>query len=202
MRKREIAFMVIVLVLIFYIVLNINAINSFLTFASDKTTELNHTTIVVPEAWNTTEELNMTNESKNVGAITNNYVIYDFWEDWYESNFTQLSRSHFIDMEDGNYHVLKSENRIMGGCNVSIEYFLNPSRNTEYQWDCIGINYVFEKEDTNYAIQIHYFTESDYNNQTFMNEVNDRTEDIIANIHNTEYDGFFSALSKLYSFFQ
>lgn len=201
MRKRDVVLTVIVIVLLFYVVLNIGAINNFLTFATDKTIEMEHTQIVVPEAWNTTMELNITNESKTNSSISNGYVIYDFWEDWPESEFSDTSRSYFSSIEEGGYEALKEENKMMGGFNVSCEYFKNPSRDSDTQWDCIGINYVFSKEDTNYAIQVHYFTDDDYNNKTFIEELEDRTEDIISNIHNNEYDGFFSFFSKLFSLF-
>lgn len=201
MRKRDVVLTVIVIVLLFYVVLNIGAINNFLTFATDKTIEMEHTQIVVPEAWNTTMELNITNESKTSSSISNGYVIYDFWEDWPESEFSDTSRSYFSSIEKGGYETLKEENKMMGGFNVSCEYFKNPSRDSDTQWDCIGINYVFSKEDTNYAIQVHYFTDDDYNNKTFIKELEDRTEDIISNIHNNEYDGFFSFFSKLFSLF-
>ena len=88
MRKRDVVLTVIVIVLLFYVVLNIGAINNFLTFATDKTIEMEHTQIVVPEAWNTTMELNITNESKTNSSISNGYVIYDFWEVWPESEFS------------------------------------------------------------------------------------------------------------------
>ena len=201
MRKRDVVLTVIVIVLLFYVVLNIGAINNFLTFATDKTIEMEHTQIVVPEAWNTTMELNITNESKTNSSISNGYVIYDFWEDWPESEFSDTSRSYFSSIEEGGYETLKEENKMMGGFNLSCEYFKNPSRDSDTQWDCIGINYVFSKEDTNYAIQVHYFTDDDYNNKTFIEELEDRTEDIISNIHNNEYDGFFSFFSKLFSLF-
>lgn len=201
MRKRDVVLTVIVIVLLFYVVLNIGAINNFLTFATDKTIEMEHTQIVVPEAWNTTMELNITNESKTNSSISNGYVIYDFWEDWPESEFSDTSRSYFSSIEEGGYETLKEENKMMGGFNVSCEYFKNPSRDSDTQWDCIGINYVFSKEDTNYAIQVHYFTDDDYNNKTFIEELEDRTEDIISNIHNNEYNGFFSFFSKLFSLF-
>lgn len=201
MRKKDFVLTVIVIVLLFYVVLNMGAINNFLTFATDKTIEMEHTQIVVPEAWNTTMELNITNESKTNSSISNGYVIYDFWEDWPESEFSDTSRSYFSSIEEGGYETLKEENKMMGGFNVSCEYFKNPSRDSDTQWDCIGINYVFSKEDTNYAIQVHYFTDDDYNNKTFIKELEDRTEDIISNIHNNEYDGFFSFFSKLFSLF-
>ena len=86
---------------------------------------------------------------------------------------------------------LKKENVDLGGINVSKQYYSNPSRDNDYQWDHVGVNYVFPKEDTNYSIEVHYFTTHDYNNKTYTKELDDRIEDMMGNIHNKEYNGFF-----------
>ena len=80
-------------------------------------------------------------------------------------------------MEDGHYKILRNENSTLSGVKVSKQYFANPTKNTNESWNYIGVNYVFSKEDTNYSIQVHYFTSSDYNNTKFLKEVDDRIED-------------------------
>ena len=194
MRREDMVRGFIIAVFIIFIALNINGINSFLSFHTDKTAEFGHSITVVPQAWNTTDELNLTNTSKTEPAITNGYVFIDHWDDWPEDHITSISEAKFRAMEDGGYKVLKNENATLCGFAVSKQYFLNPSRNTSDTWDCIGINYVFSKEDTNYAIQVHYFTDHDYNNTTFLKEIDDRIEDDMSNIHNNEFNGFVSAI--------
>lgn len=73
-------------------------------------------------------------------------------------------------------------------------------RDNDYQWDHVGVNYVFPKEDTNYSIEVHYFTTYDYHNKTYTKELDDRIEDMIGNIHNKEYNGFFSGINKIYNY--
>lgn len=200
MRKKDILHAVIILIIILFIATNINAINSFLSLKTDKTVEFGHSATVVPEAWNTTEELNLTNESKTPDAITNEYVYIDHWDDWPEDHITSISEAKFRAMEDGGYKVLKTEDITLAGMPVAKQYFTNPSRDTDTVWDHIGVNYVFHTQDTNYAIQLHYFTDHDYNNTTFLKEVDYRIEDDIANIHNNEYNGFVSTVRDMYNF--
>ena len=95
---------------------------------------------------------------------------------------------------------LKKENVDLGGINVSKQYYSNPSRDNDYQWDHVGVNYVFPKEDTNYSIEVHYFTTYDYHNKTYTKELDDRIEDMIGNIHNKEYNGFISGINKIYNY--
>lgn len=194
MRKEDILRGFIVIVIILFIALNINGINSFLSFHTDKTVEFGHSITVVPQAWNTTDELNLTNESKTAHAISNGYVIIDHWDDWPENRITSISEAKFRAMEDGGYKVIKNNKTTLSGMTVSKQYFENPSRDSDTVWNCIGVNYVFSKEDTNYAVQVHYFTDHDFNNTTFTKEVDDRVEDDIANIHNNEFNGFVSAV--------
>ena len=190
------------LIVIFIIIVatNINGINSFLSVNTDKTINFGHSVAVVPEAWNTTDELNLTNHSKTPHAITNKYVYMDFWDDWPEDHITSISNDRYASMENGGFKVLKTENKTMSGVPVSIEYFSNPSRNTNVTFDHVGVNYVFPKEDTNYSIQVHYFTSHDYNNETFLKEVDDRVEDDMSNIHNNNYNGFISGIRNLLNF--
>lgn len=201
MRKQEIIQYIILIIVIIFIAANINGINSFLSVSTDRTVAFGHSEAVVPQAWNTTEELNLTNESKTPEAITNNYVFIDHWDDWPEDHITSISEAKFKAMEDGGYKVLKNENSTLSGVQVSKQYFSNPSRNTNTTWNHIGVNYVFPKEDTNYSIQVHYFTNVDYNNTTFVKEIDDRVEDDMSNIHNTEYNGFFSGIRDIGNFF-
>ena len=200
MRRREIINTIIIIIIIVFIASNINAINSFLSVNTDKTVDFGHSVAVVPEAWNTTDELNLTNESKTPHAITNKYVYIDHWDDWPEDHITSISEAKFRAMEDGGYKVLKTEDSTINGVPVSKQYFTNPSRDTDTVWNHIGVNYVFPREDTNYAIQVHYFTTHDYNNTTFLKEVDYRIEDDISNLHNTEYNAFFSSVRDIYNF--
>ncbi len=95
------------------------------------------------------------------------YTIIDVWDDWPESSITDISNAKFASMESGGFKVLKKENVDLGGINVSKQYYSNPSRDNDYQWDHVGVNYVFPKEDTNYSIEVHYFTTYDYHNKTY-----------------------------------
>lgn len=201
MRKEDMLRSVLLALFIVFIAANINGINSFLSVQTDRTIDFDHSVTVVPQAWNTTDELNLTNQSKTPHAITNQYVYIDHWDDWPEDHITSISNEKFASMEDGGFEVLRIENKTMSGVPVSKEYFTNPSRDNNVTWSHIGVNYVFPKEDTNYSIQVHYFTTHDYNNETFLKEVDDRIEDDMSNIHNNEYNGFFSGIRDLYNFF-
>ena len=200
MRKQDMVRTFIIAVFIIFIAVNINGINSFLSFQTDRTVDFGHSITVVPQAWNTTDELNLTNMSKTPHAITNEYVYIDHWDDWPEDHITSISEAKFRAMEDGGYKVLKNDNSTLSGVTVSKQYFSNPSRDNDQIWSHVGVNYVFPKEDTNYAIQVHYFTEHDYNNTTFIKEVDDRIEDDMSNIHNNEYNGFVSGIWHIYDF--
>lgn len=71
MRREDKIHGILLIILIIFIASNINGINSFLSVQTDKTIEFGHSVTVVPQSWNTTEELNQTNESKTPDAITN-----------------------------------------------------------------------------------------------------------------------------------
>ncbi|MBQ2612713.1 MAG: hypothetical protein IJG19_02370 [Methanobrevibacter sp.] len=200
MRRRDMFYWLLIVIFIIIVATNINGINSFLSVNTDKTINFGHSVAVVPEAWNTTDELNLTNHSKTPHAITNKYVYMDFWDDWPEDHITSISNDRYASMENGGFKVLKTENKTMSGVPVSKEYFSNPSRNTNVTFDHVGVNYVFPKEDTNYSIQVHYFTSHDYNNETFLKEVDDRVEDDMSNIHNNNYNGFISGIRNLLNF--
>ena len=200
MRNKDMFHVFIIIVLIIFIAVNINGINSFLSFNTDKTVDFGHSSAVVPQAWNTTDEINMTNEAKTPGAISNGYVVIDHWDDWPEDHITTLSEEQFREMEGGNYKVLKNENSTISGVSVSKQYFSNPSRDNDQVWNHMGVNYVFPKEDTNYSIQVHYFTTHDYKNTTFIKEIDERVEDDMSNIHNNDYNGFVSSVWFVYNF--
>lgn len=200
MRRRDMFYWLLIVIFIIIVAANINGINSFLSVNTDKTINFGHSVAVVPEAWNTTDELNLTNHSKTPHAITNKYVYMDFWDDWPEDHITSISNDRYASMENGGFKVLKTENKTMSGVPVSKEYFSNPSRDTNVTFDHVGVNYVFPKEDTNYSIQVHYFTSHDYNNDTFLKEVDDRVEDDMSNIHNNNYNGFISGIRNLLNF--
>lgn len=191
--------MVAVVIVVLYVAANMGAVNSFLSMQFDKTKEDGHTRILVPEAWNLTEEYNMSNAKSNL-SFTNNYVIVDVWEDWPENKITSVSENKFRAMEPGGYEILNKSTIKYGGNNISKEIYTNPSLDTEYHWQHIGVNYVFEKEDTNYAMQIHHFSWTDYHNESYMREVEDRSLDLITNIHNKNYDGFFSQINHAYEY--
>jgi hypothetical protein len=200
MRKQDIMRTVILALFIIFIAVNINGINSFLSVHTDRTIDFGHSATVVPQAWNTTDELNLTNQSKTTHAITNEYVYIDHWDDWPEDHITSISEAKFRSMENGGYKVLETNTSTLSGVPVSKQYFSNPARDNNVTWSHVGVNYVFPKEDTNYAIQVHYFTSHDYNNTTFLKEVDDRIEDDMSNIHNNEFNGFISGVRDLYNF--
>jgi len=199
MRQQDILRTFIVIVFIIFIAVNINGINSFLSVNTDKTIDFGHSAAVVPQAWNTTEEINMTDTAKTPEAISNGYIVIDHWDDWPEDHITSVSEDAFKSMENGDYKVLKNDNSTLSGVPVSKQYFSNPSRDNDKVWNHIGVNYVFPKEDTNYTIQVHYFTSQDYNNTTFIKEVDDRVEDDMSNIHNKDYNGFVSGVWSIYN---
>ena len=64
MRKEDVIRSIILAIIIIFIAANINGINSFLSVHTDRTIDFGHSETVVPQAWNTTEELNLTNHSK------------------------------------------------------------------------------------------------------------------------------------------
>ena len=200
MRRRDMFYWLLIIIFILIVASNINGINNFLSVNTDKTVHFGHSTAVVPETWNTTDELNLTNHSKTPHAITNKYIYIDLWDDWPEDHITSISNDRYASMENGSFEVLKTENKTMSGVPVSKEYFSNPSRNTNVTFDHVGVNYVFPKEDTNYSIQVHYLTSHDYNNNTFLKEIDDRIEDDMANIHNNNYNSIISGTRDLLNF--
>lgn len=192
MRRQDLLRGFLIVVLIIFIAININVINDFLSFNTDKTIEFGHSETEVVQAWNTTEELNMTEMAKNPNAISNGYIVIDYWDDWPEDHITSVSEAKFKDMENGSYKVLKNDNETYNGVAVSKQYFSNPSKNSSETWNHIGVNYVFPKEDTNYLIQVHYFTDLDYNNTKFMNEIDERIGEDVNNVHNKDFNEFVS----------
>ena len=200
MRRRDMFYWLLIIIFILIVASNINGINNFLSVNTDKTVHFGHSTAVVPETWNTTDELNLTNHSKTPHAITNKYIYIDLWDDWPEDHITSISNDRYASMENGSFKVLKTENKTMSGVPVSKEYFSNPSRNTNVTFDHVGVNYVFPKEDTNYSIQVHYLTSHDYNNNTFLKEIDGRIEDDMANIHNNNYNSIISGTRDLLNF--
>ena len=200
MRRRDMFYWLLIIIFILIVASNINGINNFLSVNTDKTVHFGHSIAVVPETWNTTDELNLTNHSKTPHAITNKYIYIDLWDDWPEDHITSISNDRYASMENGSFKVLKTENKTMSGVPVSKEYFSNPSRNTNVTFDHVGVNYVFPKEDSNYSIQVHYLTSHDYNNNTFLKEIDDRIEDDMANIHNNNYNSIISGTRDLLNF--
>mgnify|MGYP004445056611 CR=1 FL=1 len=191
--------MVGVVIVVIFIAANMSTINSILSMQFDKTKEAGHTRVLVPEAWNLTEEFNRT-DNKSSLAFTNDYVVVDVWEDWPEGSISSISESKFRAMEPGGYQILEQNTLDYGDDVISREVFTNPSLDTETHWQHIGVNYVFSKQDTNYSIQVHYFSWIDYNNSSYMKEVDDRVLDLISNIHNKNYNGFISGIKNIYNY--
>ncbi len=192
--REKIAYILLILVLLTFVV-NLGPINNFLSFHTDKTIQFDDSCYVVPHHWNTTDELNISGKTEN--AMTNGYVIFDAWDDWPEDHITSISEAKFRAMEDGGYKVIKNENYTDSGVPVSKQYFSNPSRDTNVTFNHIGVNYVFPKEDKNYAIQVHYFTTNDYNNKSYTKEIDDRIEDIMATMENTKYNWYLSTINRI-----
>ena len=122
MRRGDMIRGIILVIIIIFFAVNVNSINSFLSVNTDRTVEFGHSATIVPQAWNTTDELNLTNESKTPHAITNEYVYIDHWDDWPEDHITSISEAKFRSMENGNYKVLKTENATASGVPVSKRY--------------------------------------------------------------------------------
>ncbi|WP_407375363.1 hypothetical protein [Methanobrevibacter sp.] len=192
--REKIAYIILLLVLL-TVVVNLSSINNFLAFQTDKTLEFDHSIYVVPHHWNTTDELNIS--GKTPLAMTNGYIVFDAWDDWPEDHITSISEAKFRAMEDGGYKVLKNENETQSGVKVSKQYFSNPSLDTDKIWKHVGVNYVFPKQDTNYAIQVHYFTTHDYHNKSYVKEIDDRIEDMMATMENKNYNWYISTFNKL-----
>ena len=192
--REKIAY-VIVLLLVFTFIVNLGSINNFLSFQTDKTIQFDDSMYVVLHHWNTTEEMNITGKT-DIG-MTNGYIIFDAWDDWPEDHITSISEAKFRALEDGGYKVLKNDNFTASGVKVSKQYFSNPSKDTNTSFQHVGVNYVFPKQDTNYAIQVHYFTTHDYHNESYTKEIDDRVEDIMATMENKNYNWYISTFNKL-----
>lgn len=195
MLLREKIAYVIVLLLVFTFIVNLGSINNFLSFQTDKTIQFDDSMYVVPHHWNTTEEMNITGKT-DIG-MTNGYIIFDAWDDWPEDHITSISEAKFRALEDGGYKVLKNDNFTASGVKVSKQYFSNPSKDTNTSFQHVGVNYVFPKQDANYAIQVHYFTTHDYHNESYTKEIDDRVEDIMATMENKNYNWYISTFNKL-----
>ncbi|MGI6447587.1 MAG: hypothetical protein ACOX01_03075 [Methanobrevibacter boviskoreani] len=192
--KQKIGYAILLIVLL-TIVVNIGAVNDFLSFHTDKTIQFDNSSYVVPDHWNTTDEMNLT--GKNGNAMTNNYIILDCWDDWPENRMGSKSRARLRSLEKGGYVPLKTEVIRLAGRNVTREYYTNPSRDTKTQYDHIGVVYLFNKQDKNYCIEVHYFTTHDYNNKSYTKEVDDRVEDMIANMQNRQYNWYVSTFNRI-----
>lgn len=195
MLLREKIAYIIMIIILFTIVINLGSINSFLSFQTDKTIQFDDSIYVVPDNWNTTDELNTSGKSGN--AMTNGYLIFDAWDDWPEDYMGPESKVRLRSLEDGGYKTIKSEVIKLGGKNVTREYYSNPSRLTNTTFDHIGVVYIFAKHDKNYSIEVHYFTTNDYHNKSFTKEIDDRIEDIMANMENTKYNWYISTFNRI-----
>lgn len=198
MRNQEKLIGLLVIILIIFFASYVNEINDVLSGTHDQTIEFGHSATKVPQLWNTTNEQTSNNMSKTPNAITNGYIYIDHWDDWPEDHITSISEAKFREMENGQYKVLKNENVTLDGISVSKQYFSNPSRNNYNVWNHVGVNYVFTKEDTNYAIQVHYFTSQDYNNATFVKEIDECIGEDMDNLHNSNFNAFISVANHIY----
>lgn len=54
--REKIAYIILIIVL-FTIIMNIGSINNFLSYHTDKTIQFSESGYVVPDAWNTTDEM-------------------------------------------------------------------------------------------------------------------------------------------------
>ena len=193
MRNKDKVLSVLIIIVFIFLIMNLSAINNFLAATTDKYIEFGHTRIIIPEAWNTTDEMGLSEKKPNK-SCTNGYVVWEIWEDWPEDHITPLSRELLMKAENQSYVVLNSSNVVLGGVNVSREYFSNLALDTNNTDAHIGVTYIFSKENTNYAVQIHYFTETDYNNTNYTRELDDRFEDFMVNLQNTHYIGIITEL--------
>ncbi|MCQ2973035.1 MAG: hypothetical protein MJ209_07225 [archaeon] len=195
MNLREKIGYIIILLVVFTFVINLGAINSFLSFQTDKTIQIGDSTFVVPDGWNTTKEYNIT--SRNGVGMYNEYIILDVCDDWPEDHMGPLSKAKLSAMEDGNYKTLRSEVIKLGGKNVTREYFTNPSLDTNTSWQHVGVVYMFTKQDRNYTIEAYHFTSADYNNSTYLKEIDDCVEDMMANMQYNKYNWYISSFDSL-----
>ncbi|AGN16471.1 MULTISPECIES: hypothetical protein [Methanobrevibacter] len=200
MRKKDMLISFIIVIMFLYVIANLSTVNSILSWGTENRITFGDSTVNVPQAWNTTKQVNWTDKAKTNNSITNRYVVWDLWDDWPEGCITSVSEKKLAHLEHGNYKVLNTSTVDLGGNNVSRQYFMNPSRGPKTNNSNIGVTYIFTREDRNYSVQIHYFTKHDYNNSSYRKELDDRMEDFISNIHNKHYDGFFSGLNKIIHF--
>lgn len=195
MNLRQKIGYVIIILLVFTFVINLGTINSFLSFQTDKTIQIDESIYVVPDAWNTTEEFNVS--SRNGVGMYNEYIILDVWDDWPEDHMGPLSKAKLAAMEGGNYKTVKSEIIQLGGKNVTREYFTNPTLDTNTSWKHMGVVYMFQKQDRNYTVEVYYFTTNDYNNASYLKEIDDRVEDMMANMEYKHYNWYISSFNRL-----
>lgn len=192
--REKLAYILLIIVL-FTVLINLGPINDYLSFQTDKTLQFDDSIYVVPDAWNTTDEFNTSGKSGN--AMTNGYVIFDAWDDWPEDYVGPKSKVRLRSLEKGGYVTVKNEIIELGGKNITREYYTNPARDTNTTYDHMGVVYIFTKQDRNYCIEVHYFTTTDYNNASFTKEIDDRVEDMMANMENTKYNWYVSTFNRL-----
>ncbi len=162
------------------IVVNVNDINNFLSFQSNHGVSMKNSEFTVPDEWSVLYHFDVKeHHTNNMISITNGYVVVDIWEDWMESQISDKTREQIKSHNGGGYQVLKSENISLRGENISKEYYANPARNTKTTYDYIGIVYIYNKDNHYYMINIHYMTKTDYDNQTFNKELDDRVSEIM-----------------------
>ena len=74
MRNKDKILSVLIIIVFIFLIMNLSAINNFLAATTDKYIEFGHTKIIIPEAWNTTDEMGLTEEKSNQ-SFTNGYVV-------------------------------------------------------------------------------------------------------------------------------
>ena len=117
LNREKLGFVIIIIALLLFIT-NMGAINNFLSFHTDKTVQMEHSGVVVPDTWNTTAELGMGNKSKSPYSITNGYIILDIFENWPEDHVGPATLSKLSSMEGGNFEVMNQEKIKLGNYNI------------------------------------------------------------------------------------
>lgn len=75
MRKKDMLISFIIVIIFIYIITNLSAVNTILSWNTENQLTFGNSTVNVPQAWNTTEQVNWTDKAKTNNSITNRYVI-------------------------------------------------------------------------------------------------------------------------------
>lgn len=188
MRKRDYVISIIIIIVLICLAGNITAINNFLSFQSTETVTDGNTTIIVLDAFNKTIDTPLKADAHSDLSLTNGYILFDVIGDWPEGKITSVSEDSFKELEGGNYNILKTSTVELDGRTVSKQIYENPTVNPD-AGNKIGINYVFEKNDENYCLNVHYITSTDLNDTAFMADLDTMAENVISSTHNAKTVG-------------